>query len=65
MYIHIKPHNAGIPLAAGLLSWLVLTKAKGKEWYYEKYVLCVCMHGMCIHRWGLNQPTFTPKPINQ
>ncbi|QDZ21860.1 arsenical-resistance protein [Chloropicon primus] len=28
----------GIPFALGVLSWLVLRRAKGEEWYYGKFV---------------------------
>src|SRR5512146_1784591 len=28
----------GIPFLAGLISWLVLTRLKGKEWYYKKFI---------------------------
>ncbi len=28
----------GIPFLAGLISWLVLTRLKGKEWYYHKFI---------------------------
>ena len=28
----------GIPFLGGLISWLVLTRAKGKEWYYHKFI---------------------------
>ncbi len=28
----------GIPFLAGLLSWLVLTRTMGKEWYYKKFI---------------------------
>jgi ACR3 family arsenite transporter len=27
----------GVPLAAGVLCWFVLTRAKGKEWYYDSF----------------------------
>ncbi|HEX2981420.1 MAG TPA: ACR3 family arsenite efflux transporter [Anaerolineaceae bacterium] len=28
----------GIPFLAGLISWLALTRLKGKEWYYKKFI---------------------------
>jgi arsenite transporter len=28
----------GIPFLAGLISWLTLTRIKGKEWYYKKFI---------------------------
>jgi ACR3 family arsenite transporter len=28
----------GIPFLAGLASWLVLTRTKGKEWYYHQFI---------------------------
>jgi arsenite transporter len=28
----------GIPFAAGLVSWLVLVRLKGRRWYYERFI---------------------------
>jgi len=28
----------GVPFLAGLISWQVLTRLKGKEWYYKKFI---------------------------
>jgi len=28
----------GIPFIGGFISWLVLTKMKGKDWYYQKFI---------------------------
>src|SRR5262249_36892890 len=28
----------GIPFAAGLTSWLVLVRMKGRNWYYERFI---------------------------
>ncbi len=28
----------GIPFLGGLISWLVLTRLKGKEWYYHRFI---------------------------
>ena len=28
----------GVPFAAGLLTWLILTRAKGKSWYYDRFI---------------------------
>lgn len=34
---HRNINTTGIPLAAGILSWALLTKAKGKNWYYDTF----------------------------
>jgi ACR3 family arsenite transporter len=28
----------GVPFAAGLLTWLVLVRTKGRRWYYERFI---------------------------
>jgi arsenite transporter len=44
--VHVTMHEIaesvgiylGVPFAAGLLTWLVLTRARGKQWYQEQFI---------------------------
>ena len=36
-HTHTSHTHTGVPLAAGILSWLLLTKAKGPEWYFGTF----------------------------